>query len=114
MGGSSTTANNYIGSLFNYIGAIYELESRTRLIVGDVFLWTTASDPWTQSSGTSAQLTEFRYYWTSNRTGVYRTLAHFLSGRMLGGGIAYLDTLCNTSFGRLGALPRVGRRATGS
>jgi len=99
MGSSASAASNYVGSLFNYVGALYELESQTRLTVGDVFLWTTAADPWTQSGGTSPQLTEFRNYWTSNRAGVSRTLAHFLSGRALGGGIAYLDTLCNSSFG---------------
>lgn len=94
MGSNSTTANNYIGNLFNYISAIYENDSQTRLTVGDVFLWTTSSDPWVEMGGTWCRLAEFGRYWKNNRSGVTRTLAHFLSGANLGGGIAWLDTMC--------------------
>lgn len=96
--GSTSGATSYIGSLFNYISGIYEDETDTKLNVGNVYLYSTSSDPW---SGTSTydRLMEFRSYWLSNRGSVTRTLAHFLSSESLGGGIAWLDVLCNNSFG---------------
>jgi hypothetical protein len=94
MGSNTTTANNYIGNLFNYISAIYENDTQTRLTVGDIFLWSTASDPWVENGGTWCRLAEFGKYWKNNRSGVTRSLAHFLSGAGLGGGIAWMDTMC--------------------
>jgi hypothetical protein len=94
MGNNTTTANNYIGNLFNYISAIYENETQTRLAVGDIFLWSTSSDPWVENGGTWCRLAEFGKYWKNNRSGVTRSLAHFLSGAGLGGGIAWMDTMC--------------------
>ncbi|MBL8329787.1 MAG: hypothetical protein JNJ71_13130 [Rubrivivax sp.] len=94
MGSNPTTAHNYIGNLFNYVSGIYELETQTQLVVGDTFLWTTASDPWVEMGGTWCRLAEFGRYWRDNRGAVTRTLAHFLSGANLGGGIAWLNTLC--------------------
>ena len=92
FGGTSATTN-YIGNLFNYISGIYEVELQTRLRLGNVYLWTTAADPWVET-GTSCRLYEFGRYWRDNRASVPRTLAHFLSGRSLGGGVAWLNQLC--------------------
>ena len=60
-------------------------------------IWETA-DPWT-GANTSAQLTEFRSYWRANMGSVTRASAHLLSGRSLGGGIAYLRAACGNNNG---------------
>jgi len=92
--GSVAAATNYIGSLFNFIGGIYEAEVQTRLLVGNIYLWTTSDDPWVETSGTACRLYEFGRFWRDHRSHVTRTIAHFLSGASLGGGVAWLNTLC--------------------
>jgi hypothetical protein len=109
---NTATATNYIGNLLGYDSAIaYIPELATSLQVSSVSLWTTSGDPWTQTS-TFCGLLEFGKYWNVNRTNVSRTIAHFLSGKGLGGGIAWLGVLCSGgfSFGRRGLLPGAGHR----
>ncbi len=95
--GSPTAALNYVGDLLGYSSTFYDREIDTTLLVGYVSLWTTSSDPWAQTS-TSCGFYEFGNYWNQNRTGVSRTLAHFLSGKATGGGIAWIGVLCAGSF----------------
>ena len=108
--GSTTAATNYIGTLFNYISGIYEAEIQTRLQLGDIYLWTSSSDPWVETSGTACRLYEFGRYWRDNRTSVTRTIAHFLSGANLGGGVAWVDALCSSpsSYSQNTGCPTVG------
>ncbi|MEO0664086.1 MAG: M12 family metallo-peptidase, partial [Planctomycetota bacterium] len=62
-----------------------------------------SSDPWstpeTPGGDTGDMLSEFRSAWNSSGWPVSADLAHFLSGDNLGGGIAYVNVLCNSSFG---------------
>lgn len=92
-----TTATNYAANLLAYASTVYEAEISTALMVPSVSLWTTSSDPWSQS-GTLCGLMEFGRYWNKNNGSVSRTIAHFLSGRALGGGIAWLGVLCSGGF----------------
>jgi hypothetical protein len=98
--GSAQAATAYVGDLFAASSAIYLRDTGTVLQVGSLSLWSGGfnSDPWTAST-TSNALAEFRSYWNANRTSVDRTIAHFLSGKPLGGGIAYLGVLCSSTFG---------------
>src|SRR4029450_13562712 len=75
---NTTNATNYIGNLIGYASTIYVNELNTSLVVQSVSLWTTTSDPWTQTS-TDCGLMEFGRYWNKNRTNVSRATAHFLS-----------------------------------
>jgi hypothetical protein len=86
-------AINYVGDLLGYSSTFYDREIDTTLLVSYVSLWTTASDPWVQTS-THCGFYEFGNYWNLNRTGVSRTLAHFLSGKSTGGGVAWVGVLC--------------------
>ncbi len=99
-----TTATNYAGNLIGYASTIYLNEISTSLVVQSVSLWTTPSDPWAQTS-TLCGLMEFGRYWNLNKTGVSRTIAHFLSGKSLGGGIAWLGVLCSGGFGAGASCP---------
>lgn len=94
-------ALSYLGDLFAFASTIYQNEVATDLLVDYVSLWTAGADadPWQVTSGTSAALVEYRDYWRSQRTDVPRSLSHMLSGKRLGGGVAYLGTLCDTSYG---------------
>lgn len=94
---NSTTATNYVGNLLGFASTIYSAEINTSLAVQSVSLWTTSTDPWTQSS-TACSLLEFGSYWNANRTNVPRTIAHFMSGKANGGGIAWLGVLCSGAF----------------
>ncbi|HXT19317.1 MAG TPA: M12 family metallo-peptidase, partial [Thermoanaerobaculia bacterium] len=95
---SVTNATNYVGNLIGFASTIYVNEINTSLVVQSVNLWTTSADPWSQLN-TLCGLMEFGRYWNLNRTNVSRTIAHFLSGKNLGGGIAWLGVLCSGSFG---------------
>lgn len=96
----NSTANltKYVGDLFAFVSAVYQRDVLVTLQVNYVSIWTTSADPWNATSGTSAALSEFVNYWSANRTGVPRSTAHMLSGKGLGGGVAYLNALCS-SFG---------------
>jgi hypothetical protein len=102
---NSATATTYIGNLIGYISTIYTSELSTSLVVQSVSLWTTSNDPWNQTSGTLCGLMEFGYYWNKNKTGVSRTIAHFLSGKSLGGGVAWLGVLCSGGFNTSATCP---------
>ncbi|MBX3364268.1 MAG: hypothetical protein KF866_05820 [Phycisphaeraceae bacterium] len=93
FGGSTANATAYIQLLTAALTEIYTRDVNLRFRISYLSLWTT-NDPWNQNS-TSAQLNQFRSWWAQNRTDVERDVAHFLSGRNLGGGVAYLSAVCN-------------------
>lgn len=93
--GSSQAASAYVATIFGAASEIYMRDVGTRLSVNFLRLWQTSADPWNVGN-TSDQLLQFRSYWNANETGVFRHLTHFLSGRSLGGGVAWLDAVCVT------------------
>lgn len=98
--GSTAAATSYIGNLFAYGATIYQREVQAKLEVSYVSLWSggPTTDPWTHTS-TSQGLSNFGDYWRANRAEVKRAVAHFLSGRNLGGGIAWTGVLCDNDHG---------------
>ncbi|SJM93719.1 conserved exported hypothetical protein [Crenothrix polyspora] len=96
---STDAATAYIGNLFAYASTIYKQEASAELLVGSISLWTngTSSDPWNHTD-TLQGLKDFQDYWKTNKSNEPRAIAHFLSGRDLGGGIAYLGALCDNSW----------------
>ena len=96
--GSTDDTLDYFAALFAYTSAIYETEIDTELLMGDVFLFSSSTDPYTTTSDSDVRLDEVTAYWIANRSGVTRTLAaHFSSQNF--GGIAWLDTLCENNWG---------------
>jgi len=91
--GNDAGATAYAATLFGAISEIYTRDVNTRVQVGFLRLWSTPADPWTRGN-TIDQLFEFQDYWNANMTNIERNAAHFLSGRGLGGGVAYLPGLC--------------------
>lgn len=103
--GNSTNSSAYIGTLMAAVSSVYARDIGVALQVSFMRVWTTA-DPYS-AANTGAELTEFRNYWLANRPAVAHDLAHLLCGRSLGGGIAYLNALCNTNF-NLGVCANLG------
>lgn len=90
----------YTTTLWAFISDRYETQVSTILTFPYVGFYTTAADPWTtpDAPGSSgAMLDEFVAAWQGNVPNGGR-LGHFMSGASLGGGVAYLDVLCNNSF----------------
>ncbi len=95
--GNTLDATNYIGDLIGFSSTVYLAELNTAIVVGDVSLWTTAADPWTQSTS-RCLMYEFGKYWNDNNVGISRTTTHFFSGRASLSGIAWVGVLCRSPF----------------
>ncbi len=92
--GSTSQSSEYATTLIAAVSSICNTDIGYAIQIPFLRLWGTSSDPWTGSS-TSTQLGQFRTYWVDNMDHVNRHLAHFLSGRNLGGGKAYIGAVCS-------------------
>jgi hypothetical protein len=93
LGSNSNAAYSYAVDLFAYVSARYQSEIGTRLLIKQINIYTTAADPWLQSTA-SGLVEELRGYWNSGvNASVPRHHVHMLSSKNGGGGIAYLNTL---------------------
>ncbi len=96
--GSSTGLTNYVTALIGAVSDQYFTDVQTTLSIAYLGIHTTASDGWTTQETPGANngdlLDEFQAAWRSGWP-VQADIAHFLSGATLGGGIAYVDVLCN-------------------
>lgn len=97
FGGDTDASAAYAATLIGAVSEVYTRDVNVALAISYLRVWSTASDPWS-GADTGEQLDEFRAYWNSNMSDVDRHLAHFLSGRPLGGGIAYVGVLCWTGW----------------
>ncbi len=95
QGSNITNAEAWVVTLFNQVSILY-MEYDVPINISGIQVWDTP-DPYVTSSNTSEALSLFRsaVYNNPNNNG---RLAHLLSGRSLGGGIAYLNQLCSNSF----------------
>ncbi|HMN33153.1 MAG TPA: zinc-dependent metalloprotease [Chitinophagaceae bacterium] len=80
---------NYANGLFNIVGTLYYNDS-IKIALNEVNVWT-VSDPYVSAANTNDALDLFRAQMVGGFNG---DLAHLLSRRSLGGGIAYVDVLC--------------------
>lgn len=95
--GSTSSVSSYITNLIGASTAIYERDVRTRLVIGSAFVYSNSSDPWTKTSSLDA-LGELGTYYHNNRTGTSRSAAVLLSGKSMGGGVAWVGTICDGDF----------------
>jgi hypothetical protein len=100
--GGATEMASYISVLMAQISTIYERDVSVRLTLNVVQAWTT-TDPYS-STGTMGQLNEVGNWWHANRpkTSYPRAIVHYLSGKPVTGGIAWLDVLCENDFSQAG------------
>jgi hypothetical protein len=100
FGGSTAAATDYIGELIGFASTIYENQIQTDLAVSSISFWDVANagaDPWVYSDTTCA-LMDFGRYWNLNNGAVSRTIAHFLSGKNVNAGVAWVGVLCSGGF----------------
>lgn len=92
---------NYVMALCGALSDRFFEQLQVRITFPYVQFYTSSADPWsTQDSGGSSGdlLGEFQAAWAGNQpAGAH--LCHFLSGAGLGGGVAWVDVLCNTTYG---------------
>jgi hypothetical protein len=91
-GSNVTNVVNYVTALFNVVKVLYENDS-VNTNISAIKVWNTV-DPYNSLTTTSAVLSTFS---TNMSMGFPGDLAHFLSQRGLGGGIAYLNVLCGNN-----------------
>jgi len=115
LGSSSVALAEYVASEMAAVSELFATNVQTTLSIAYLGIHTTSDDGWdaqeTSGASPSTLLTEFQSAW--HRPGaatvsrfpndgswpVEANLAHFLSGAELGGGVAYLDSLCDPDFG---------------
>ncbi len=95
FGSNLTAATSYIMTLLGTVNLVYERDLEATLEFTYVNLWTT-NDPYS-ALNTSDELSEFRGYWLANNP-AQAQLHHMISGRALGGGIAFLDAVCSNGY----------------
>lgn len=91
---NTSTAAAYSADLIGFASSIYRNEIDTGLLIPYLRLFSTAADPWQQTGSTACMLYEFGQHWHQHQGQVQRSIAHFMSGKNLGGGIAWLGVLC--------------------
>ncbi|HLF64729.1 MAG TPA: M12 family metallo-peptidase [Saprospiraceae bacterium] len=92
-GSSESNTEAWVAAIFNEVATIYDNED-IPIYISDIMVWTT-TDPYAGLNSTSAVLNEFVNQTEEN--GYTGRLAHLLSTRSLGGGVAYVDVLCSAT-----------------
>jgi hypothetical protein len=91
----------WVETLYGAINVIYERDLSLHLALSEVHTWSggAASDPYASSS-TRTQLDEVGDWWHANRPIAQypRAMVHYLSGKPVSGGIAWLSVLCSGDF----------------
>lgn len=93
-GSSVTNVLSYLSTIFNRVQSIYANDG-IRIEVAEVFVWDTL-DPYSSYTTVTQILPVFSGNRGTNHSG---HLAHFLTSRSVGGGVAYLTSLCNRIVG---------------
>lgn len=98
--GSVAATEAWILALFNEVATLYSNENIT-VSLSSTKIWDTA-DPYISSPSTSSVLTSFAGQVQDNYQG---RLAHLVSTRNLGGGIAWVNVLCSSYFNNTSSGP---------
>ncbi|HMG15787.1 MAG TPA: M12 family metallo-peptidase, partial [Saprospiraceae bacterium] len=88
-GSNVDNVTNYVTAFFNQVATLYQNEN-IDIQISQIVVWNTP-DPYANLNSTSAVLNAFLSTTGPNFNG---DVAHFLTTRNLGGGIAYVDVLC--------------------
>lgn len=96
--GNLGAAQSYAISLIGAISNLYFEEVGVIFRVPYLGFHTANNDPWT-AAACDQKLIEFSTAWAGNQAPVKAIAYHMMSGVVCGGGIAYLDVLCNRTYG---------------
>lgn len=98
FGGDTTASASYALTLMAASSSVYERDLNVRFIVPYLRVFSANVDPYFGSSGTGNFLDEMRDHWNVSKRHVPRETVHGLSGRSLGGGVAYVNALCSGEY----------------
>ncbi len=98
FGNNVTNTTNFATGLYNLVSTLY-LNDSVVIAVSEINVWTTL-DPYAGGASTLDALYDFSDEMSNN--GFNGDLAHLLSRRNIGGGIAWLDVLCSTDYYKCG------------
>lgn len=104
FGGDTARIADYLTQLMGSVVSIYRRDLDVQLVVSHVFIWSTP-DPFNvdlDGNGTLStgdQLNSYRDFVYKNRRSISRDLSHLINYNTGLGGIAYVGTLCNESYG---------------
>ncbi|MCF6225484.1 MAG: zinc-dependent metalloprotease [Xanthomonadales bacterium] len=100
-GNNTTTAMNYINTIFVNMNVFMERDLSLRLLIGTTYL-RIGSDPIPPEDDIAAYLNDFGEYWRVNQTAVERDFTVLFSGENIASnafsGIAWLDQYCQNGF----------------
>jgi cysteine-rich repeat protein len=96
--GSTSATTSYLTALLAAANVIYEADVKVRLDFTYVRIWST-TDPWT-AFDTVGSLNQVQGYWLNPANGMDATagphdLVHFVSGKPIQGGVAYVEAVCH-------------------
>ena len=101
--GDETAARQYALSLLGASSLRFEASAGTTLCVPELSIYTDPADPWTTPEGEDTDVVDLLFEFRALRSGAQfpagAQLAHLLSGAALGGGVAWLDVLCDQGYG---------------
>ncbi|MCP9768829.1 hypothetical protein EGI22_12960 [Lacihabitans sp. LS3-19] len=87
-GSNATTVTNQMTSIFNNVATLYFNEG-VSIVLSSLFVWTT-SDPYSSATTTSQSLDLLYNYWQGQGNSFNGDIAHLVSTKTLGGGVAYI------------------------
>ena len=86
-GGNLTTVTNQIMANFNQVKTLYANEN-VDIILSSLKVWDTV-EPYTTGNTSNSALDAFRAYWNGQGNSFNGDIAHLVSSKNLGGGVAY-------------------------
>ena len=92
-GSSVTKVTQFVTTMFNQVATLYQNEN-IDIQISQIYVWTTP-DPYRSLTTTGRILQAYDVIRGSNFTGNF---AQFLTTRDIGGGLAYINVLCNKAF----------------
>ncbi len=99
FGGNTAASADYALTLLGAVSTIYERDVNVSQTVGYLRVWGTDVDPYGNEPEMGEFLNKLRSHWRNNMQGISRVVTHGLSGRPLGGGVAWVGVLCSTEWG---------------
>ena len=98
LGSDLNRAQQYVRTLLGAVSSIYQRDAHIVLNVSFIRISTSSSEYWT-ATDTNGALDQVQAYWLSNESTRARAVVLFLSGKNLGGGVAYLPGICSNNYG---------------
>ncbi len=101
--GDATALATYVTELVGAISNRFDTDVGTSFEIAYLGIHTTSDDPWSTPATSDVEnlLVEFRNAWAPMYGGTWPVsadLAHFMSGAPIGGGIAFVNALCNENY----------------